>query len=100
MAFDFLKFFKGNKDDSKDIAKDRLKLVLVHDRNNTTPEFLEMVKEDIMKVLMSYMDIDEEHIDVKITKTVDDATGKPALVANIPILNMKRKASPDNKDAK
>lgn len=89
--FDFLKFLKGNTKDSKDVAKDRLKLVLVHDRNNCSPEFLEMVKEDIMKVLMSYMEIDKEHIDVKITKTIDDDTGKPALVANIPILNMKRK---------
>ncbi|PIE76998.1 MAG: cell division topological specificity factor MinE [Clostridiales bacterium] len=93
MIFDFLKFFRGdsNQKDSASIAKDRLKMVLVHDRNDCSPEFLEMVKEDIIKVLMKHMDIDEEHIDVQITKTVDDATGKPALVANIPILNMKRK---------
>jgi cell division topological specificity factor len=50
-----------------------------------------MVKEDIMKVLLSYMDVDEEHLDIKITKTMDDQTGKPALIANIPIKNMKRR---------
>ncbi len=95
MLFDFFKFLRGDSSpkSSKDIAKDRLKMVLVHDRNDCSPEFLEMVKEDIIKVLMKHMDIDEEHIDVQITKTVDDATGKPALVANIPILNMKRKKS-------
>ncbi len=93
MIFDFFKFLRGDntQKDSAGIAKDRLKMVLVHDRNDCSPEFLEMVKEDIIKVLMKHMDIDEEHIDVQITKTVDDATGKPALVANIPILNMKRK---------
>ncbi len=95
MLFDFFKFLKGDssQQDSKNIAKDRLKMVLVHDRTDCSPEFLEMVKEDIIKVLMKHMDIDEKHIDVQITKTVDDATGKPALVANIPILNMKRKKS-------
>lgn len=89
--FDFFKFFKGNEKESREVARDRLKLVLVHDRNNCSPEFLEMVKEDIMKVLLSYMDVDEEHLDIKITKTMDDQTGKPALIANIPIKNMKRR---------
>jgi cell division topological specificity factor len=89
--FDFFKFFKGTEQESREVAKDRLKLVLVHDRNNCSPEFLEMVKEDIMKVLLSYMDVDEEHLDIKITKTMDGQTGKPALIANIPIKNMKRR---------
>lgn len=88
--FDFLKFLKGSDKDSKDVAKDRLKLVLVHDRNNCSPEFLEQVKEDLLRAIKSYMDIDEEHLDIQITKTVDDKSGKPALVANIPIKNMKR----------
>ncbi|MCK8060674.1 MULTISPECIES: cell division topological specificity factor MinE [unclassified Fusibacter] len=89
--FDFFKFFKGTEKESREVARDRLKLVLVHDRSNCSPEFLEMVKEDIMKVLLSYMDVDEEHLDIKITKTMDDQTGKPALIANIPIKNMKRR---------
>lgn len=87
--FDFLKFFNG-KDSSKDVAKDRLKLVLVHDRANCSPEFLERVKEDLLRAIKEYMDIDEDMLDIKITKTVDDKTGKPALIANIPIKNMKR----------
>lgn len=87
--FDFLKFL-NSKDTSKDVAKERLKLVLVHDRANCSPEFLERVKEDLLRAIKEYMDIDEEMLDIKITKTVDDKTGKPALIANIPIKNMKR----------
>lgn len=87
--FDFLKFLTS-KESSKDVAKDRLKLVLVHDRANCSPEFLERVKEDLLRAIKEYMDIDEELLDIKITKTIDDKTGRPALVANIPIKNMKR----------
>ena len=87
--FDILKFF--TKDNSKDVAKERLKLVLVHDRANTSPELLEMIKSDILAVLAKYADIDPSAIDLKITKTDKDQKGKPALVANIPINNIKRK---------
>jgi cell division topological specificity factor len=87
--FDIMKFF--TKDNSKDVAKERLKLVLVHDRNNTSPELLEMIKTDILNVLLKYVDIDDTDIDLKITRTELDSNGKPALVANIPIKNMKRK---------
>ena len=41
----------GRKSNSKDTAKDRLKLVLVHDRANVSPEFLEQIKDEIMQVI-------------------------------------------------
>jgi len=76
---------------SKNVAKERLKLVLVHDRTNCTPHFLEMVKEDIIKVISDYMEIDEDGLDIKITKTKRDYDDSsiPALIANIPIKKMK-----------
>lgn len=88
---DLFKLFSRDNGTSKDVAKERLKLVLVHDRTNCSPHFLEMVKEDIIKVISDYMEIDEEGINIKITKTkreFDDST-IPALVANIPIRKMK-----------
>ena len=87
--FDFLKFF--TKDNSKDVAKERLKLVLVHDRSSTSPELLEMIKTDILEVLSKYTDVDLGAMDLKITKTESGSEGAPALVANIPIKNIKRK---------
>jgi cell division topological specificity factor len=76
---------------SKNIAKERLKLVLVHDRVNVSPTFLEMIKGDIIRVISDYMEIDEDSLEVKITKTKSDEgdTMVPALVANIPIKRMK-----------
>ncbi|NLK67756.1 MAG: cell division topological specificity factor MinE [Clostridiaceae bacterium] len=76
---------------SKDVAKERLKLVLIHDRANVSPQFLEMVKGEIIKVIQHYMEIDEDALDIQITKTEsEDGEGiVPALVASIPIRGVK-----------
>jgi cell division topological specificity factor len=90
MILDLSKIF-GRTKASKDVAKERLKLVLVHDRANVSPQFLEMVKSEIIKVISSYMEIDESALDIQLTKTrsEDGDSMVPALVANIPIRNMK-----------
>ena len=46
--FDFLGFFKKKEPSSGNVAKDRLKLVLVHDRVNCSSQVLEMLKGDII----------------------------------------------------
>ena len=43
------------KKGSGDVAKDRLKLLLVSDRANCSPEVMEMIKNDIIKVISKYM---------------------------------------------
>ncbi|NLK88407.1 MAG: cell division topological specificity factor MinE, partial [Clostridiaceae bacterium] len=58
MLLDLGKIF-GRSKNSKDVAKDRLKLVLIHDRANVSPQFLEMLKSEIIKVITNYMDVDE-----------------------------------------
>lgn len=77
---------------SKRVAKDRLKLVLIHDRANCSPELLEMIKTDIIKVINKYMEIDEEGLDIKMGNTKSEITDGivPALYANIPIKNMRK----------
>ncbi|AFS78994.1 cell division topological specificity factor MinE [Gottschalkia acidurici 9a] len=88
---DFLKIFGRSEKKSKNVAKERLKLVLIHDRANLSPNFLEMIKGDIIRVISDYMVIDEEGLDIKLTRTRNDNDNTPisALVANIPILKMK-----------
>lgn len=90
---DLLKLFGKNEVNSKTVAKERLKLVLIHDRANVSPRFLEMIKGDIIRVISDYMDIDEEGLDIKLTRTrrESDNSPIPALVANIPIIKMKDK---------
>ena len=83
-------FFK--KKNSGDVAKDRLKLLLISDRANCSPEIMEMIKNDIIKVISKYMEIDAEGLDIQITQTESDSKNGnvPALFANIPIKDLKQ----------
>ncbi len=83
--------FGRKKEESKNVAKERLKLVLVHDRSEFSPKFLEMIKGDVIRVISQYADIDEDELDIKLTKMKSDrASGSvSALVANIPIIKIK-----------
>ena len=94
MAFDIFGFFKKKEPASGSVAKDRLKLVLVHDRVDCSSQGLEMLKGDIIKVISNYMEIDEEELDINITQTEnEDHNGTvPVLYANIPIKSMHRSA--------
>lgn len=86
--FDLLqKMFAKESPKSKDIAKERLRLVLVHDRVNVSPQFMETIKEDMIKVISSYMEINEKEMEVSLTQTT---SSQVALVANIPVNRMKR----------
>ncbi|TCO79980.1 cell division topological specificity factor MinE [Marinisporobacter balticus] len=90
---DVFKLFSRENSSSKNVAKERLRLVLVHDRTNCSPHFLEMIKGDLLNVISDYIEIDEDGLDIKISKTkrsIDDAM-VPALIANIPIKKMKAK---------
>ena len=78
---------------SKKVAKDRLKVVLVNDRAKSSNQVLEMLKNDIVKALNTYMDIDAEDLDIQITQSpVDDSQGEytPMLNANIPIKSIRK----------
>lgn len=88
---DLFKLFGKNSKSSKNIAKERLKLVLVHDRANCSDKFLESVKEDLIRTISSYIEIDEEGLEIKMTKSRNTSEGTvlSALVANIPIKKVK-----------
>jgi cell division topological specificity factor len=87
--FDIIqKMFGKETAGSKSVAKERLRLVLVHDRVNVSPQFMEVLKEDMIKVITNYMEINENEMEVNLTHT----NSSVALVANIPVTRMKRGA--------
>lgn len=71
---------------SKTVAKERLRLVLVHDRASISPAMLNRLREDIVEVISNYMEIDEAALEFNLLQ--DDS--EVALVANIPVVKMKR----------
>ncbi len=87
--FDFFK-----KKNSGNIARDRLKLVLVSDRADCSQDVMERIKNEIIEVISKYMEIDTDGLDIQLTTTESDGgNGEvPALFANIPIRQMKHNA--------
>jgi len=85
----FFGFSKKQK--SAVIARDRLQLVLFQDRMNTSPEMLDLLKTDIIRVIASYVDIDEEELDIRVGTGNEVGEDGPALMANIPIKGWKRR---------
>ncbi|GAV21674.1 cell division topological specificity factor MinE [Carboxydothermus pertinax] len=84
-----MKLFGKEQQNSKTMAKERLRLVLVQDRTNVSPELLQNLKEDLIAVITKYMEIDEKALEVNI----DTHEEQVALIANIPIKNVKRKVN-------
>ena len=88
---DFFGLF-SKKSSTKDIARDRLKLVLTHDRANCSPQLLEMIRADILKVISSYVEIDEAESDIQLTQAVTAGQeAVPVLYANIAIKSMRKR---------
>ena len=78
-----------HKKKSKQIAKDRLKILLISDRVNCSPEMMELIKHDIALVISKYMKIDSDSMDIQISKTAKSGRNKlPVLYANIPIIDL------------
>ena len=75
----------GKKEETGKIARDRLKVVLIHDRANISPEVMENLKNDIIKVISNYMEINQQDMDISLANDDDSV----ALVANIPVSRMK-----------
>ena len=77
--------FRGSSKTSK-IAKDRLQVVLMHDRADISPELMESLRRDIIAVIKNYVDIDESRIELDLER--EDSS--VALVANIPVMTVRR----------
>lgn len=75
----------GRQPASANTAKQRLQLVLAHDRSDLNPELLQQMRREILEVVSRYVEIDLEEGDVTL-ETEDRVT---ALVANLPIRRAK-----------
>jgi cell division topological specificity factor len=63
-------------------AKNRLKLVLMHDRTQLSPAMLEQMRDDMVQVISRYVEIDRDALEVNL----ESESNTIALVANIPVL--------------
>lgn len=80
--FDVLmKIFGKSEKKSGEIAKERLKLVLIQDRASVSPEVMDKLKNEILNVILKYMDVNKSGVEITLANDSDSV----ALVANIPV---------------
>jgi cell division topological specificity factor len=86
---DFLKRLMGSPQPaSKDVARDRLKLVLIHDRTDISPAIIELIKTEVIEVISRHVDIDRDGVEI----TLHQEATENRLVADIPLIkNMRRR---------
>lgn len=79
--------FLYNKPLPKEIAKDRLKFIIVNDREGITPYILDIIKNEILTIVIKYINIDINNVSTDLYKSGDIKFGNniPKLVVTIPL---------------
>ncbi len=85
------KLFGRQNDSARSAAKDRLKLVLMHDRADIPAPMMEQMRAELLQVLSKYVEIDQSLLEVSLERS----EGTVALLANIPI----RRVRPETAEA-
>lgn len=76
----------GKNESSGQMAKQRLQMVLIHDRADLPPGLLEVIKDDIIQVIARHTAIDTD----KVVVHLEQNTQENRLVAEIPLLAARR----------
>ena len=82
---EFINRLFGRSPDSAHVAKERLQLVLAHDRTSISPETLNILKDEIISVISKHVEIDRAHVEVSISRSPQGNR----LVADIPVVGVR-----------
>ena len=75
-----------NQPNSANEAKERLKLVLIHDRTDLNPEVMEKLKDDLLKTISHHIAIEPESVTISMLHEGREQR----LVADIPLKHFDR----------
>ena len=84
----FFDRFTGRKQSAKS-AKERLQLVLIHDRTDMTQVELESLRDDILAVISRHVDIDPDAVRIDVERDGREQR----LIADIPLRSVSRRRS-------
>ena len=84
------------EDNAKDIACNRLRVVLMQDRTNLTPELMERMRQELVELLSKYVEMDKEALELNF----EQEGNQMALMLSIPVLRAKDEAEIERELAK
>lgn len=70
---------------AKDTACNRLRVVLMQDRTNLTPELMDRMRRELVELLSKYVEMDKEALDLSLEQDGDQV----ALMLSIPVIRAK-----------
>lgn len=73
------------EESSKDTACNRLRVVLMQDRTNLTPELMERMRKEMIELLSKYVEMDKEALELNLEQDGEQV----ALMLSIPVIRAK-----------
>lgn len=77
----------GRENKSARQAKERMKLVLIHDRTDLSPAMMETLKDELIAVISRHIEIDPQEVHIEMTQDGREQR----LIADIPIHSPRRR---------
>lgn len=83
----FLNRLLGREEPSAQTAKERMKLVLIHDRTDLSSNSLEALKDELIQVISRHIEIDPEAVHIQVAQE----GRQQRLIADIPLKTIQRR---------
>lgn len=81
----FFRQTEKKEENAKDVACNRLRVVLMQDRTNLTPELLQRMRQELIELLSKYVEMDKEALELNF----EQEGNQMALMLSIPVLRAK-----------
>lgn len=76
---------ESKEEDAKSVACNRLRVVLMQDRTNLTPELLQRMRRELVELLSKYVEMDKDALELNFDQEGDQM----ALMLSIPVIRAK-----------
>ena len=68
----FFDYFKSNKKNTASIAKERLQIIVAHERGKREqPDYLPQLQQEILAVIRKYINVGDDQVQVQLDKNDD-----------------------------
>lgn len=84
----FFRQTEKKEESAKDVACNRLRVVLMQDRTNLSPELMERMRQELVDLLSKYVEMDKEALELNF----EQEGSQMALMLSIPVLRAKEES--------